>query len=375
MSHIRQIARRAFPATLFAVSLALASPTIAAPSAYTVTNLDSDVPGAALHVDPNLMNGWGVAFNPNGFVWVADNHSGRSTLYDGNGVVQSLVVTIPAVTGDGMGSPTGIVYNGSNDFAIVTGPPPAAGGPAPMAPSRFIFASEDGLISAWAPGLTVAVRAAMNAAAVYKGIAIAGNGTANQLYAADFVGGKIDVYTNTFAPTTVPGGFVDDKLPKGYGPFNITNILGSLYVAYAQVDPDTGDEVAGPGLGFVDVFDADGFLLRRVAQRGQLNAPWGMALAPAGFGPFSNMLLVGNFGDGTINAYDPVKGGFRGRLRTNDNKDVKIDGLWGLAFGNGIQHQPTDTLFFAAGPDEEAHGLYGRIDVDASSNGPGDGSN
>jgi len=370
MSYFPQIARRAFPATLFAVSLALASPTIAAPSAYAVTNLDSDVPGAALHTDPNLVNGWGVAFNPNGFVWVADNVSGKSTLYDGNGVVQGLVVTIPAATGTGTGSPTGITYSGSNDFAIVTGPPPPAGGPAPTAPSRFIFASQDGLISAWAPGLTVAVRAATNPAAVYTGVAIAGNGTANQLYAADFPGGKIDVYTSTFAPTTVPGGFVDDKLPSGYGPFNIMNIQGNLYVAYAKIDPDTGDEVAGAGLGFVDVFDADGFLLRRVASRGPLNAPWGMALAPAGFGRFSNMLLVGNFGDGTINAFDPVLGISLGRMRTSDHKELHIDGLWGIAFGNGVQHQPTDTLFFAAGPDDEEHGLYGRIDVDASSNGP-----
>ena len=372
MSHFQQFARRAFPATLFAAILALASPTNAAQNAYEVTNLVSDIAGEALHTDTNLVNPWGVAFNPNGFVWVADNHTGKSTLYDGNGVVQSLVVTIPAAVGDGTGSPTGIVYNGTNDFSIVTGPPPAGGGPAPTGIARFIFASEDGLISAWAPGLTTAVRAATTPGAVYTGIAIDGNGVANQLYAADFPGRKIDVFTNTYAPTTVPGGFVDDKIPEGYGPFNIMNIQGNLYVAYAKFDPETGDEVRGQGLGIIDVFDADGFLLKRLVSHGQLNAPWGMALAPAGFGRFSNMLLVGNFGDGSINAYDPVSGTFAGTLRTSDQKVVSIEGLWGIAFGNGIQHQPTDTLFFAAGIDDEEHGLYGRIDAAA---GNGNGNN
>lgn len=372
MQSVRSNARRGVSATLFAATLALASPVIAAPdNAYQVTYLDSNQPGVALHTDPNLKNGWGVAFNPNGVVWVADNHSGKSTLYDGNGVVQGLVVTIPAASGTGMGSPTGITYSGSSDFQI---PVPAAtpGAPPVMSPARFIFVSEDGLISAWAPGLLTAFPAATNADAVYKGVAIAGNGTANQLYAADFVGKKIDVYTSTFAPTTAPGGFVDNKVPKDWGPFNIMNIQGNLYVAYAKVDPDSGDEVAGKGLGMIDVFDADGFLLKRLAAGGPLNAPWGMALAPAGFGRFSNMLLVGNFGDGTINAFDPDKGHFAGRLRTSGNKDLVIDGLWGIAFGNGINHQPTDTLFFAAGPNDEENGLYGRIDVDQSDKPHGD---
>ena len=355
MSRFSPLARRAFPATVFAVSLALASTSIAAPERYAVTNLDSDVAGAAAHTDPNLKNGWGVAFNPNGFVWVADNHSGKSTLYDGAGVVQGLVVTIPSATGVGLGSPTGIVFNGSNDFMAPTGGVP------PTAPSRFIFASEDGVISAWVPGTTVAT-AMYTANASYKGIALAGNGTANQLYAADFAGRKIDVYTNAFVPTSAPGGFSDPKLPDGYSPFNVMSIQGNLYVAYAKVDPASDEEQTGPGLGIVNVFDADGFLLKRLITHRALNAPGGMALAPAGFGKFENLLLIANFGDGTINAFDPTNGNFRGRLRGGDNRDVRVDGIWGIAFGNGVQKQPTDVLFFAAGPDDEEHGLYGRIE-------------
>lgn len=357
-------ARRALPAALFAVSLALAAPSIAASNAYDVTNLVSDVPGAALKTDPHLVNGWGVAFNPYnpGYVWVVANHTGVSTLYDGQGNPQSLVVKIPAASATGQGSPTGIVFNGSSDFKI------DVGSGAPLTPARFIFASEDGLISAWAPGLTTAVRAATNAHAVYKGVALAGNGTRNQLYAADFGGGKIDVYTDTFAPITVPGHFSDPHIPKGFSPFNIQNIQGNLYVAYAKLKEGSTDEQAGPGLGFVDVFDADGFLLKRLVSRGRLNAPWGLALAPAGFGRFSNRLLVGNFGDGIINAYDVFDGHLVGHLRMSNGRDVKIEGLWGIAFGNGLQNQPTDTLFFAAGPDGENHGLYGRIDAIAPGN-------
>jgi len=367
MTLMSALARRAFPATLFAVSFALASASISAPKGYDVTKLDSNVAGAA-HTDPNLLNPWGVAFNPNGFVWVADNHSGKSTLYDGNGVVQSLVVTIPAAVGTGTGSPTGIVFSGSSDFMIPTGPPPSPGAPAPMAASRFIFASEDGLISAWAPGLTVAVRAATGAGANYKGLALAGNGTANLLYAADFEGRKIDVYTGTFAATTVPGGFRDPRVPHDYAPFNITNIQGNLYVAYAKVDESSDEEKTGPGLGIVNVFDADGFLLKRLVSFGPLNAPWGMALAPAGFGEFSNMLLVGNFGDGKINAFDPATGAHAGPLHTRGQQDLVIEGLWGIAFGPGIQNQPTDTLFFAAGINDEEDGLYGRIDPQGADN-------
>lgn len=356
------LARPPLPAALLAVSLAIAAPVVQSnPDSYEVTNLVSDLAGVATAnpPDPDLRNPWGIAFNPNGVVWVADNLTGKSTLYDGNGVKQGLVVTISAIAGGGPGSPTGIVFNGTNDFRITTSP-----GGTPVV-AAFIFVSEDGAVSAWAPGITTAVLAASNPDAHYTGVAIAGNGSVNRLYAADFPGGKIDVYSNTFAFQVggVPGNFADPSIPAGYGPFNIVNIQGNLYVAYAKVGEE-GDEVSGRGLGYVRVFDADGHLLKRLIDQGQLNAPWGMALAPAGFGRFSNRLLIGNFGDGIINAYDVANGHFAGSLRTNaTGRPEGIEGLWGIGFGNGVRNQPTNTLFFAAGIDDEEHGLYGRIDA------------
>ena len=350
-SHAHSVAR----ATLVAAGIVLSAPASADPALYEIVPLVSDVVGVAPTPDPDLANPWGVAFNPTGVVWVADNHTGRSTLYDGHGTKQALVVTIPAADAAGTGSPTGITFNGTGDFKIAVAPD------ATPIVAPFIFVSEDGVVSAWAPSLTTAQVVATNAAANYKGVAIAGDGVANRLYAADFVGNKIDVYTNAFAPTTVDGGFVDASIPPGYGPFNIMAFQGNLYVAYAKVG-DEGDEVVGRGLGFVRVFDAEGFLLKRLISRGPLNAPWGMALAPAGFGRFSNRLLVGNFGDGLINAFDVADGHHVGRLRTGKGKPEGIEGLWGIAFGNGLRDQPTDVLFFAAGIEDEEHGLYGRIE-------------
>jgi uncharacterized protein (TIGR03118 family) len=311
-------------------------------------------------MDAQLVNPWGIVFNPNGFVWVADNGSGVSTLYDGNGVKNALVVTIPTPPGGTPPSaPTGIVFSSGSDFVVTAG--------AVSGPSRFIFASEEGTISGWAPNvdMTHAILAAdrSGVGAIYKGLALAGNGSGHFLYATDFHNNRIDVFDSGFHLVTAPGGFTDTKIPRGYAPFGIQNILGALYVTYAKQDEDGEDDVAGPGFGFVDVFDADGNLIRRFARHGTLNAPWGLAMAPANFGRFSNALLVGNFGDGRINAFDPVSGNLRGQLRADDGHAIEIEGLWGLAFGNGLLSQPTNTLFFAAGPDDEAHGLYGRIDV------------
>jgi uncharacterized protein (TIGR03118 family) len=360
---------RALPLALFALSLALSAPASAdhgAPNSYLQHNLVSDVPGLADHTDPvpNLVNPWGIAFNPNAFVWVSDNGTGVATLYDGQGNANPLVVTIPTASGTGTGVPTGITFNSSGDFAV-----------GPGLPSHFLFATEDGVIAAWSSG-TQAVKmvpaAGAITTAVYKGIAIAGNGSAHFLYAADFHNKRIDVFDAAFKPVTAPGGFVDPGVPASFGPFNIMNIQGDLYVAYAMKETTGNDEVAGAGLGFVDVFDADGFLLRRVATRGALNAPWGMALAPTAFGKFGNSLLVGNFGDGMINAYDLKNGTPLGQLRTPSNQVLQIDGLWGIAFGNGVLDQPTDVLFFAAGPNDESHGLYGFIEPAPPANGPGD---
>ncbi|PTL81242.1 TIGR03118 family protein [Vitiosangium sp. GDMCC 1.1324] len=331
------------------------------PNAYVQRNLVADTAGVAEHTDPDLVNPWGIVFNPFGFVWISDNGTGLSTLYDGNGVKNSLVVSIPAPPGEtGPGKPTGIVSNNSGAFIASRG---TASGT-----SFFIFATEQGLIAAWVPSVdfTHALIAVDNSStgAIYKGLALTGTGTDLHLYATDFHNGKIDVFDSTFAPFTLPpGAFTDPTIPAGFAPFGIQSINGSLYVTYAKQDADREDDVAGKGLGFVNIFDANGRLIRRLASRGKLNAPWGLALAPASFGKFGNKLLVGNFGDGLINVYDPQNGHCEGRLERPDGTPVHIDGLWGLSFGNGILDQPTDTLFFTSGPDHEAHGLYGRLDA------------
>lgn len=334
---------------------------------YQQQNLVSDGFVAAAHTDSNLVNPWGIAFNPFGPVWIADNGSGLSTLYNGAGAPQSLVVTIPPAAGAAGGNPTGIVFNGSNGFVV---PKATNSGPAKVSgPAKFIFATEDGVIAGWNPTVdaTNAILVADNSAAtgaVYKGLALSAGGDGSLLYATDFHNNKIDVWDSTFAPVALPAGaFVDPTIPTGFAPFGIQAINGNIYVTYAKQDADRHDDVKGMGLGYVNVFDPNGKLLDRVASKGKLNAPWGLALAPAGFGQFSNTLLVGNFGDGHINAFDIATGESYGQLRGTDGKPVAIDGLWGLAFGNGFVGQPVNTLFFTAGLNDEADGLYGRLDA------------
>jgi uncharacterized protein (TIGR03118 family) len=327
---------------------------------YKQRNLVSDSSQIrAEHHDPRLVNAWGLAFNPFGVAWVADNHSGFSTLYDGDGKPQSLIVTIPGA-GKEQGNPTGTVFYGGPGFVVSKG--------AVSGPSRFLFVNEDGGISGWSPTVdfTHAIRVVDNSYdhAIYKGVAISGNGRGTLLYATDFHNGKVNVYDASFKPVYLPDRpFYDPNLPSGFAPFGIQAINGDLYVSYAKQDDEREDDVAGRGLGYIDVYDPDGRLLRRLVSNGALNAPWGMALAPASFGKFSNRLLVGNFGDGTINAYDLATGHWVGRLKGQDHKPVRIPGLWGIAFGNGLSNQPIDTLFFSAGPGDEEHGLYGRLDV------------
>lgn len=333
-------------------------------NAYSVHNLVSDGFIPADHTDAQLVNPWGLVFNPTAVAWVADNHTGVSTLYDGLGNKQPLVVTIPPpADGTGPSAPTGIVFNVGSDFVVSSG--------TLKGPSRFIFATEDGTISAWAPAVDMnnAILEVDNSksGAIYKGLALAANGTGRFLYATNFHQARIDVFDSSFKPATLSGSFTDPNIPSGYAPFGIQNILGNLYVTYARQDETATDDVAGAGFGFVDVYDANGDLIRRLASHGPLNAPWGLALAPGDFGRFSNDLLVGNFGDGRILAFDLESGNFRGRLRTGNGDTLIIDGLWALVFGNGVLDQPTNALFFTAGPDDETHGLYGRIDAVRSS--------
>lgn len=326
---------------------------------YTVANLVSDGSAiAAAHTDAHLINGWGVAFNPVGFAWVANAETGVSTLYDGQGNAQSLVVTIPPPQGGAAPShPTGIVYSGGSDFVVTGG--------ANTGPSRFIFATEDGTISGWSPQAdpTNAITMVDNSGvgSVYKGLALVGNGTADQIFVTDFHNNKVETYDGTFSPISTGSRFTDPDMPDGFAPFGIANIGDQLYVTYALQDADAHDDVPGAGNGYVDIFDTNGNLVKRFASQGALNSPWAIVKAPALFGEFSLAILVGNFGDGKINAYHEGTGAFLGTLSTPNGDPIVIDGLWGMAFGNGIHSQPGNTLFFAAGPDGESHGLYGKI--------------
>jgi len=353
---LSRIARVLGRVTALAFAVTLAIPAFADDGRYTVTKLVADLPGVAAQTDANLVNGWGIAMLATSPIWVSNNGTGTSTLYNGAGTAISppSPVTIPAASGAGQGVPTGMTSNPSTNDFLLAGAGTAA---------RFLWATEDGGIAAWAGGPSATIKFAAQDGASYKGIALGGDGTHFRLYAADFHNGKIDVLDNAFMPTSVPGGFVDRNVPTGFAPFNIMNLQGNLYVSYAKQQPGSDDEAHGVGLGFVDVFDTDGFLLARVATRGKLNAPWGMAIAPAGFGAFSNHLLVGNFGDGRINAFDPNTGALLGTLADGNGTPLAFDGLWGIAFGNGINNMPSNTLFYAAGPGNETHGVFGRIDV------------
>ena len=318
-----------------------ASPTVPE-TAFTDTKLVSDIAGAP-NTDPNLINAWGIAFNPTGFVWVTNTGSSTSTLYDGNGLRQTLVVKTPA-------APIGIVFNGSkSDFKG----------------SPFIFSTAAGAIAAWSPEVDLNNAATVfNGAASgnsYRGLAIASYNGATYIYATDFANDRVDVFDAKFAKAAMPGGFRDPNLPAGYGPYGIQAIGDRIYVSYAK---HAGRfEERTPGAGVLNVFDTSGNLVKRLVTGGTLNAPWGIAIAPANFGTYSGKLLVGNFGDGTVQAYDPNTGAAAGLLHKADGTNIIIDGLWGLAFGNGVNSQPANTLYYTAGPSAGAHGAYGRIDM------------
>lgn len=326
---------------------------------YIQHNLVSDVPGLAAFTDPNLVNAWGIASSGSGPIWIANNGTGTSTVYHGNGTALPLVVTIPfgaANTEDG-GVPTGLVFNGTNDFVVTEN--------SVSAKAVFIFAGEDGTISGWNPTVDAANAVLPPSAdlsatgAVFKGVALGSTAAGNFLYATDFHHGFVQVFDSTFTPTTT---FTDPALVGlGFAPFGIANIGGNLYVTFAKQDADAHDDVAGPGNGYIDVFDTSGTMLSQFAANGTLNSPWGMAVAPANFGAFSHALLVGNFGDGRINAFDLSTGNFLGQFRKPSGQPLSIDGLWGLHFGNGGQGGASNLLFFTAGPGGESHGLFGSL--------------
>lgn len=349
------------PVGIMLVGQSCSDPRFADARFYAQHNLVSDGAVPADLVDPNLVNAWGLVSGPMTPWWIADNGTGRSTLYNVSTGAIALIVAIPGAMGQ-QSAPTGIVFNGGTGFVVTN----SAG----TSPARFIFASEDGTISGFR-GVPVVITVDNSASgAVYKGLAIDSPTTGNFLYATNFHAGTVDVFDSHFNPVHMPGAFTDSTLPKGYAPFGIQNIGGIIYVTYALQDEDKHDDVPGEGHGFINAFDTAGNLIRHVASRGQLNSPWGLALAPADFGFFSNDLLVGNFGDGHINAFDPMQllgdGEYqpRGQLHSADGPPIAIDGLWALAFGSGDPaNGPTNTLFFTAGPSDEQHGLFGTLVV------------
>ncbi|HEX3912645.1 MAG TPA: TIGR03118 family protein [Steroidobacteraceae bacterium] len=363
---------------IYSSSSASATLTVTAASTATVTELVADVAGGtAMHVDTNLINPWGlsIAAAPSTApAWVANNATQTSTLYDGNGVAQPgatpLIVMLAPGTGGAAFDPTGIVANASTADFMVS----AAG---KSGSSVFILDGAGGMIAGWSPGVDPTHAITMYAdsgGAVYTGLAIAANNGALLLYAADFHNNKIDVFDTNFSKQTSSSSvlsFADPAIPAGYAPFGIQAIPGSgaagatqIYVAYAQqLAPANIAAVNGSGLGFVDIYDTNGKLIKQLIAGGMLNAPWGIALAPADFGTFSNALLIGNYGDGTINAFDPGAGTPLGTLANTNTAASSAPGLLGIAFGNDANSQPHNTLFFAAGPNGGADGTYGRIDL------------
>ena len=328
---------------LLTFAAAILTATSARADTYSWTNFQSDIAGVAQHTDSNLVNPWGMAVTPNGTIWVSDNGTGVSTLYGQDGTARSLVVTIPTAT-QNTGNPTGIVFNSTPFFRVAKN--------GNLRPAFFIFVSEDGTISGWNPTLDptnaiVAVEGSQEN--IYKGLTMGMANGHNFLYATNFHSGRVDVFDENFHRVFLSR-FVDPNLPAGYAPFGIRNINGEIFVTYAKQDREREDDVPGPGFGFVNVFNTNGNFLRRLISRGNLNAPWGLALV-------EGELWVGNFGNGFINNYDLNTGAFIKTLRRSDGTRLQFDGLWDLLpLGDGV--------FFTAGIADEEHGLFGIITED-----------
>lgn len=334
------------------------------PTEFIQTNLVSDIPGLAEFTDPDLLNPWGMSSSATSPIWVSDNGAGVTTLYNGAGAKQGLTVTIATPPGQtpGTASPTGQVFNAGGASSAFN-----VSGPLGTGSARFIFATEDGTISGWSPtanatqsiippGLDHSA-GGNGTGAVYKGLAIGTSGGVTRLYAANFRSGQVEMYDQNFA---LAGTFTDPTVPLGYAPFNVQVLNGKLYVTFALQDGTKHDDQSGPGNGFVDQFNLDGTGMTRLVSHGSLNSPWGLAIAPTGFAGLSGDLLVGNFGDGTIDAFS-LTGDFLGDLLGTNGAPLTIDGLWGLRVGNGGSGGDPNAIYFTAGLNGEADGLFGNI--------------
>ena len=345
--------------TIGILTCVFAAHSLHAATGYLVHNLVADTAGVADFTDPNMVNAWGIAISGTSPFWLCDAGTGLSTVYIASATTFSVSATkaiIPPSATGGNTACTGIVFNSSTAFTIGTTTTRAA---------SFIFATEGGTISGWANAVD-ATHAQMTvdnsaAGAVYKGLAIVATGTSPQLYAANFHTGTIDVFDGSFKPVSLAGAFADPAIPAGFAPFNIQNLGGKLYVTYAKQDADKKLDVPGAGNGYVDVYDTSGGLLQHLVSGNQLNSPWGIQIAPATFGKYAGALLVGNFGDGLINAFDATSGMYLGTLQDQNGNNIRIPGLWGLQFGNGGSGGDINTLYFAAGPSSQQHGLFGSI--------------
>jgi uncharacterized protein (TIGR03118 family) len=343
-----------------------ATPAQVSGNTYKQTNLVADTSGALpapLHVDPNLLNPWGIAFFPNNPFWISDNNSGFSTLYDQTGMLQGTFKIPPPNGSSAAATPTGIVANLSSAGFVVGGQP-----------SLFIFDTEDGTISGWNGGATVtlAVDNSMGGAgAVYKGLTMVTSNGANFILATNFRSGNVEVYNATFAPVSLAGSFTDPKLPAGYAPFGIHNVGNNqIYVTYALQDSAKHDPVHAAGDGIVDIFDDNGNFVQRLISNGDMhtNAPWGIVIPPAGFGAFSGDVLVGNFGDGVLNAYSP-SGTFIDSVRDAGGNVITNLSLWDLVFGGGGSSGDPSTLYLTAGGANEAHGVFASLGPTQASGG------
>jgi uncharacterized protein (TIGR03118 family) len=332
------------------ISLGVLGPALGSWAQVTVTNLVTDNQGvnAALLADPDLVNPWGVTYSPSSPFWVGDNGTGLATLYNVNPVTNvpskvGLTVTLP-----GNGTVTGAIFNSTSNFNS----------------DLFLFVGEDGTVSGWrgALGTTAETLQGGNPANVYKGVTLGTTSKGTYIYAANFEEGTIDVTPGTGAPALI-GNFTDPNLPTGFAPFNVSNLGGTLYVTYAKQDAAHHDDVPGAGNGFVDAFDLNGNFVERIASEGLLNSPWGLAIAPAGFDGVGGDLLVGNFGDGTIDAINLSTFASDGQIRDVHGDPIEIDGLWSLIPGNDGNGGNSSQVYFSAGSNGENDGLFGVLTV------------